>query len=145
MDTLLINIDMKKNQDAIEKINHLERPIKILLIIDVKITEIVADLMVEKGWLGDSTAREIQQNIINNKKIMREKWEKYANQEITIPHEIQKKDGNIRYIIEQEIEKNEIKTIIITYKKGFNPYYETIEPVIKHICEKHDIQYQKLT
>ena len=141
--TLILNIDMKKNIKVIQKIKKKYSNPEILLIIDPNIVYIVADFLIENGWLGEETTKQLQNVMLSNLKILREKWIEFAKENMK-NIKIIKANGNFKEILEEKIKSENITELIVTFKKGFNPYWNVLKHVIENICKKYNIKLKIL-
>jgi hypothetical protein len=50
--------------------------------------------------------------------------------------ESRKEKGNFKKIITKYVDEQNPDKLLFTYKKGYNPYWETLKPVINELCKK---------
>lgn len=137
--TIVLNFDMKKDLKLLKKIfNKYENP-EFYLILDEKLIYLAAEILISNGWLGESTTESLKEVLLKNLKALRKLWIK-SSQKAYPGIKVKELDGNIRDILENEIKNENVSKIVIMLKKGFNPYWSILKPVIEELENKYKIE-----
>ncbi|QTA38424.1 hypothetical protein JYK00_02555 [Thermosipho ferrireducens] len=132
--TLLVPIDFKENKKVLLKVAKKESEVFLLEIIDEQIVELAAEIAVEKGWLGDKTIEEIAN-------FLKKQYEQMADKFVNDAEKFLKEKGiNVR---SKKVKGKFINVLddikgdkyIFVYKRGYNPYWQILKPVIYTWCK----------
>ncbi|TYB81830.1 MAG: hypothetical protein FXF54_14505 [Kosmotoga sp.] len=139
--TILIPVDMKKNQKILKKID--DNEVILLCIVDPNVLEIIAEMTTEKGWLGDKFTTSFKNTLMKQYERLLERWINNAEASLkkrNIKVESHKEKGNFKKIITDYVKKNNPNKLVFAYKRGYNPYWEILKPVISNLCKKLKVQ-----
>jgi len=144
---IVICTDMKKNTGALKSIVRRYAGIRILLLIDRTIIQLVSEIFREKGWMGYKPAEELQDTLLKHYEIMADRWkddaQAFLKKEDTA-FSIQKHTGNLKDSLIHEIKAFAPNEIALTYTKGFNPYLEVIKPVCRELGKKYKLPVREI-
>lgn len=135
--TILVPVDMKKNQKILKKID--DKEVLLPCIIDPNVLEIIAEITTEKGWLGDKFTTSFKNALIKQYERLLDRWMHNAEtvlKKMNKKVESRKEKGNFKKIITKYVDEQNPDKLLFTYKKGYNPYWETLKPVINELCKK---------
>jgi len=125
---LVVPIDLKRDKKVKRKIQKLKDPVG-LVIIDPKIIELVAQVTVEKGWIGFGTTEKIFQVLLEEYRKMAESWEKFMKEIM----KVRIVEGNFRKEIEKVYEELKPDRIYFVKSGGFNPYWTVVKPIYEQM------------
>lgn len=132
---LVVPIDLKKDKKIRRKIQKLKNPIG-LVIIDSKIIELVAQISVEKGWVGFGTTEKIYQVLLKEYRKMAESWIKFLGDVM----KIKIIEGNFRKVIEKMYVELKPEKIYFVRSGGFNPYWSVAKPIYEQMRKYYPIE-----
>lgn len=129
---LVVPIDLKRDKKVKRKIQKLKDPVG-LVIIDPKIIELVAQVTVEKGWIGFGTTEKIFQVLLEEYRKMAESWEKFMKEIM----KVRIVEGNFRKEIEKVYEELKPDRIYFVKSGGFNPYWTVVKPIYEQMRKSY--------
>ncbi|RKX51927.1 MAG: hypothetical protein DRP25_03290 [Thermotoga sp.] len=132
---LVVPIDLKRDKKVKRKIRELKDPVG-LVIIDPKIIELVAQVTVEKGWIGFGTTEKIFQVLLEEYRKMAESWEKFMKEIM----KVRIVEGNFRKEIEKVYEELKPDKIYFVKSGGFNPYWTVVKPIYEQMRKIYPIE-----
>jgi len=132
---LVVPINLRKDRKVKRKIQKLKDPVG-LVIIDPKIIELVAQVTVEKGWIGFGTTEKIFQVLLEEYRKMAESWEKFMEGIM----EVKIVEGNFRKEIEKVYEELKPDRIYFVKSGGFNPYWTVVKPIYEQMRKNYPIE-----
>ncbi|HDG62187.1 MAG TPA: hypothetical protein ENG15_04190 [Thermotoga sp.] len=132
---LVVPIDLKRDKKVRRKIQKLKDPVG-LVIIDPKIIELVAQVTVEKGWIGFGTTEKIFQVLLEEYRKMAESWEKFMKEIM----KVRIVEGNFRKEIEKVYEELKPDKIYFVKSGGFNPYWTVVKPIYEQMRKIYPIE-----
>ena len=132
---LVVPIDLKRDKKVKRKIRELKDPVG-LVIIDPKIIELVAQVTVEKGWIGFGTTEKIFQVLLEEYRKMAESWEKFMKEIM----KVRIVEGNFRKEIEKVYEELKPDRIYFVKSGGFNPYWTVVKPIYEQMRKIYPIE-----
>jgi len=106
------------------------------VIIDPKIIELVAQVTVEKGWIGFGTTEKIFQVLLEEYRKMAESWEKFMKEIM----KVRIVEGNFRKEIEKVYEELKPDKIYFVKSGGFNPYWTVVKPIYEQMRKIYPIE-----
>ena len=132
---LVVPINLRKNRKVKRKIQKLKDPVG-LVIIDPKIIELVAQITVEKGWIGFGTTEKIFQVLLEEYRKMAESWERFMEEIM----KVRIVEGNFRKEIEKVYEELKPDKIYFVKSGGFNPYWTVVKPIYEQMRKIYPIE-----
>ena len=132
---LVVPINLRKNRKVKRKIQKLKDPVG-LVIIDPKIIELVAQITVEKGWIGFGTTEKIFQVLLEEYRKMAESWERFMEEIM----KVRIVEGNFRKEIEKVYEELKPDRIYFVKSGGFNPYWTVVKPIYEQMRKIYPIE-----
>jgi len=132
---LVVPINLRKNRKVKRKIQKLKDPVG-LVIIDPKIIELVAQVTVEKGWIGFGTTEKIFQVLLEEYRKMAESWERFMEEIM----KVRIVEGNFRKEIEKVYEELKPDRIYFVKSGGFNPYWTVVKPIYEQMRKIYPIE-----
>ena len=129
---LVVPIDLKRDKKVKRKIQKLKDPVG-LVIIDPKIIELVAQITVEKGWIGFGTTEKIFQVLLEEYRKMAESWERFMEEIM----KVRIVEGNFRKEIEKVYEELKPDRIYFVKSGGFNPYWTVVKPIYEQMRKSY--------
>jgi len=132
---LVVPINLRKNRKVKRKIQKLKDPVG-LVIIDPKIIELVAQVTVEKGWIGFGTTEKIFQVLLEEYRKMAESWERFMRSIM----KVRIVEGNFRKEIEKVYEELKPDRIYFVKSGGFNPYWTVVKPIYEQMRKIYPIE-----
>jgi len=132
---LVVPINLRKDRKVKRKIQKLKDPVG-LVIIDPKIIELVAQITVEKGWIGFGTTEKIFQVLLEEYRKMAESWERFMEEIM----KVRIVEGNFRKEIEKVYEELKPDRIYFVKSGGFNPYWTVVKPIYEQMRKIYPIE-----
>ena len=132
---LVVPINLRKDRKVKRKIQKLKDPVG-LVIIDPKIIELVAQVTVEKGWIGFGTTEKIFQVLLEEYRKMAESWERFMRGIM----KVRIVEGNFRKEIEKVYEELKPDRIYFVKSGGFNPYWTVVKPIYEQMRKSYPIE-----
>ena len=132
---LVVPINLRKDRKVKRKIQKLKDPVG-LVIIDPKIIELVAQITVEKGWIGFGTTEKIFQVLLEEYRKMAESWERFMEGIM----KVRIVEGNFRKEIEKVYEELKPDRIYFVKSGGFNPYWTVVKPIYEQMRKIYPIE-----
>ena len=132
---LVVPINLRKDRKVKRKIQKLKDPVG-LVIIDPKIIELVAQITVEKGWIGFGTTEKIFQVLLEEYRKMAESWERFMEEIM----KVRIVEGNFRKEIEKVYEELKPDKIYFVKSGGFNPYWTVVKPIYEQMRKIYPIE-----
>jgi len=134
---VIIPIDMKWDKLRFLKAIKGAKNIKLVTILDEELLSLSIEISAEKGWLGEDTITRLKRVLKEQMEKMKREYEKKASEILeqrdilfTIEHMV----GNFKEKL-LEISKHSPEKIVFVYKKGYNPYWQVLKPVIQDLCK----------
>ena len=142
---LLIPVDMKQNPKVLKSMK--DRDVHILAVVDPELVRLSAEMAIEKGWLGDKATSDIYQFLLKQLRRMRKEFVEQAVKllqikEIKITYD--EKDGNFVEEIKKAVSSKNVHTVIFCHKKGYNPYWSVLKPIVNKLCKELNVKNCKV-
>lgn len=142
---LLIPVDMKQNLKVLNFIK--AEDVHILAIVDAQLVRLSTEMAIEKGWFGDRTASDIYQFLLKQLRKMRKDFIEQAvkllqSEEIKITYD--EIDGNFVKEIKKAVSLKNVRTVIFCHKKGYNPYWNVLKPIVNKLCKELSVENCKV-
>ena len=140
---VVIPVDMKWDKKVFLKAIKGAKTIKVVTIVDDELLSLSVELAAERGWLGDNTVSKLLDVLKRQMARMKKDYEENAIKllkERAIPFTFEHAEGNFREIV-SGIAKEHPESIVFTHKKGYNPYWQVVRPVIRELCKNLKINY----
>jgi|GEM_PF-1675224 len=138
---VIIPADMKWDKKVFLKAVRGADTVKVVTIVDSELLSLSVELAAEKGWLGDGTVSKLLDVLKQQMERMRKVYEENATKllkERSISFTFEHAEGNFKEIV-SEIAKERPENITFTYKKGYNPYWQVVKPVIHDLCKHLEV------
>ncbi len=142
---LLIPVDMKQNPKVLKSMK--DEDVHILAVVDPKLVRLSTEMAIEKGWLGDKAASDIYQFLLKQLRRMRKE---FVEQMVKL---LQKKgikitydevEGNFVEEVKKAVRLKNAHTVIFCRKKGYNPYWNVLKPIVNKLCKELNVENCKL-
>ncbi len=136
---LMVSVDAKKNERMVKSVAKICDRVKGLIIVDEKLMELVADIAMRKGWLGERFTVDLANLLVKEYTRMAERWVEnmrkgFGKHGMVFEGKIRK--GNFVEVLVDEAKALKVSRVVLTYKKGFNPYWSVIKELVPTIRRK---------